>query len=80
MGEKFPRCQRAGFKPTLAKYMSGPMDWGWQPSIRAQDVEAYLTERLQAATEILTEATRLLDSGHPLPAELIQRARELIEK
>lgn len=80
MGEKFPRCRRAGFKPLLAKFLSGPMTQGWEPSVRAVDVEAYLEARLKAATDLMDQATRILEAGDPLPPELIRRARELFEK
>lgn len=60
--------------------MSGPLEWGWQPSIRAIDVENYLEARMAAAIRLLDEASALLEAGQPIPAEMVQRARELIEK
>jgi len=77
---KFDRCRRAGLTPTLAKFMAGPMEWGWQPSVRAIEIEAYLEAQQAKALAILNEATALIESGQPIPPEMLQRARELFGK
>lgn len=64
----------------LAKFMSGPMEWGWQPSVRAEDVELYLEDCLHRATVLLDEVATALEAGQPLDPSFVQRARELLEK